>query len=106
MITVLHNEPTRISVSLNPCSLANQYADWWIVAMTSFGWYSYVYPTGWVPGINLCIQIPLFSLFPPFEVYNHTLPQGRYTFYFAVDDNANGIVDATWLDLIKVIVIE
>jgi hypothetical protein len=43
-----------------------------------------VYPTGWLLGINLCAQAPLFT-FSPFEVLNIVLPSGEYTFYFAVD---------------------
>jgi len=27
---------------------------------------------------------------------------GNYTFYFAVEDNADGNVDATWLDSVEV----
>jgi len=30
------------------------------------------------------------------------LPSGDYTIYFAVDENADGIVDETWVDSVDV----
>ena len=30
------------------------------------------------------------------------LPAGDYTFYFAVDGNADGAADVTWLDSVEV----
>jgi hypothetical protein len=30
------------------------------------------------------------------------LPTGDYKFYFAVDENADGIVDETWVDSVDV----
>jgi len=87
-VIVTPGDQVSIEVSLDPGDKAGQNADWWIAATTPFAppgdWYSYVYPTGWFPGINLCIQTPLFTL-SPFEVLNMVLPSGDYTFYFAVD---------------------
>ena len=77
-------------------------ADYWVAAYTPFGWYTYVYPTGWGTGINVCAQAGLFNLSPPFEVLNMILPVGNYTFYFAVDHNADVIADATWWDFMEV----
>jgi len=31
---------------------------------------NYEYPSGWLPGINLYAQVPLFNLFPSFEALN------------------------------------
>ena len=101
-IIVSSSTLVSITISLRPGNQAGQNADWWIAADTPFGWYSYVYPTGWMTGINLCIRTPLFDLSPSFEVLNTTLPIGQYLFYFAVDDNADGLLDATWLDSVKV----
>ncbi|MBW1791800.1 MAG: zinc metalloprotease, partial [Deltaproteobacteria bacterium] len=87
-ITVSQSEPISIEISLDPGDKADQNADWWIAVKTPFGppddWYTYVYPSGWWPGINLCAQTGLFD-FSPYEVLNTTLPQGNYTFYFAID---------------------
>lgn len=101
-LTVSHGTPVSITVSLDPGNRPLKKADWWVVAHTPFvppnNWYSYVYPKGWQPGIHVCVQRPPFQLARPFEVLNMVLPAGDYTFYFALDENADGIVDQTWLD--------
>jgi len=61
-----------------------------------------VYPTGWQCGIHVCAQTPLFNLSPPFEMLNMVLPAGDYTFYFAVDGNADGAPDVSWVDSVEV----
>jgi len=101
-ITVSSSTLVAITISLRPGDQSSKNVDWWIVANTPFGWYSYVYPTGWVTGINLCTQSQLFDLSPPFEIFNATLPIGKYFFYFAVDDNVDGMPDATWMDSAEV----
>ena len=107
-------EPVRISqgasvsikVTLDPGSQADKKADWWIAARTPFDppfdWYSYVYPTGWQPGIHVCAQANLFQVSPAFEVLNMPLPPGDYTFHFAVDENADGLLNETWKDSVNV----
>jgi hypothetical protein len=79
--------PISVQVEMNPGEYAGLNADWWIAVHTPFAppgdWYSYVYPTGWAPGINVCIQTPLFPLSPK-QVLNMALPVGQYTFYFAI----------------------
>ena len=42
------------------------------------------------------------NLYLPFEVLSMTLPIRGYSFYFAVDNNADGAPDATWPDLVEV----
>ena len=101
-ITLSPADVVSITVTLDPCSRNGENADWWIAAKISESdWYSYVYPTGWVKGIQLCLQAPLSSL-PPFEILRTRLPLGNYIFYFAVDDNADGAVNATWWDSVSV----
>ena len=102
MITVSQGDSVSVKVGLNSGSRSGESSDFWIAAATPFGWYSYVYPTGWKTGINLCTQTGLFSLSPPFEVLNMILPLGNYIFYFAVDHNADVVADATWLDSVEV----
>jgi uncharacterized protein (DUF2141 family) len=67
-----------------------------------YDWYSYVHPQGWRVGIHRCVRAPLFEIATPFEVLNMTLPAGAYTFYFAVDGNADGKLDVTWMDSIGI----
>lgn len=98
IVTVSSGSPVSVTVALEPGARAGQNADWWIAATTPFAppgnWYSYVYPTGWSPGINRCIQTRLFPL-TSFEVMDRTLPKGSYTFYFAIDD-PDGIASGPW----------
>jgi parallel beta-helix repeat protein len=105
-MTVSNGTPVSITVSLDPGNQAGENADWWVVAHTPFtaplDWYSYVYPEGWRPGIYPCVQTPLFQVPPSFEVLNMALPPGGYTFYFAIDENMDGIVDETWVDSVDV----
>jgi len=105
-VVVSCSMPVSIDVSLNPGDYADQNADWWIAVHTPFAspydWYSYVYPTGWIPGIHRCAEMPLFQLAPS-ELLNGPLPAGEYTFYFAVDE-PDGRVTATCVDSVDVIV--
>lgn len=105
-ITVSPQEPVSVSISLDPGEKEGQAADWWIAAQTPFNhphnWISYVYPAGWQTGINLCLQNPLFEISSPIEVLNMNLPKGDYTFYFAVDEDADGQLDVTWFDFVEV----
>ena len=105
-VTVSRGTSVSVAVSLDPGNRPLKKADWWVVAHTPFkpplDWYSYVYPKGWQPGIHLCVQMPPFQVPPSFEVLNMALPRGEYTFYFALDENADGIVDETWKDSVDV----
>ena len=104
MITVSQGDSVSVKIGLSPGSRSGEKADFWIAAATPFGWYSYVYPTGWQTGINLCAQTGLFNLSPPFEVLNMALPAGNYSFYFALDHNVDLLPDATWFDAVEVVV--
>jgi len=103
-VTVPAGSPVSVTVSLDPGDCNGLNADWWIAVQTPFAapldWYTYVHPTGWQPGVHLCIQNPLFT-FSGFEVLNMVLPQGAYTFYFAVDA-PDGQVTAEVLDYVVV----
>ena len=107
-VRISSGTPVSVTVSLDPGSWAGRNADWWVAAYTPltppYDWYSYVYPLGWQLGIHVCAQTPLFDLSPPFEVLNMALPAGDYTFYFAVDGNADGAPDVPWLDSVEVTV--
>jgi hypothetical protein len=93
-ITLSQNNPLSITVKFDPGSHSGENADWWVVAMTPFGWYHYDVPgDSWKPGLVVTHRGPLFDL-STMEVLNHSgLPIGSYTFYFGVDMNMNGSVD-------------
>jgi hypothetical protein len=105
-LTVSRGTPVSVKVSLDPGNRPIETADWWVTAHTPFlppnNWYSYVYPDGWKPGIHVCVQTLPFQVPPSFEVLNMALPRGEYTFYFALDENADGTVDETWVDSVEV----
>jgi len=88
-VTVSPSQSVAVTISLDPGEFGGYNADWWVAVQTPFSppgnWYSYVYPTGWKTGINLCVQTPLFQLGST-QVLNMTLPVGQYTFYFALDE--------------------
>jgi len=99
-ITVSSASPVSITVSLDPGDKVGQNADWWIIADTPNGLYSYVHRLRrWSPGIHLCAQAPLIDL--PLTGAYFNIPPGDYTVYFAVDDNADGNLDATWEDSVE-----
>ena len=93
-----------VKVSLDPGSYEGYPADWWVAAMSPFGLYWFTLDKGWVSS-DSPIRVyggPLFSLSPYTILEVSTLPLGSYTFYFAVDNNMDGILDATYLDLVSV----
>ena len=100
-IVVSRTTPIYITVSLDPGDNVGQYTDLWVVAATPYGLFSYINTIGWRLGIGRFGAISLFDL-PSTEILNKRLPIGNYTFYFAVDDNADGLLDATWMDSVEV----
>ena len=86
-LTVSSSTPVSITVSLDPGNEAGTMADWWVYAATPFGTYSYVYPSGWQPGLTKTIHTPLFALAST-EIGNRTLPVGDYVFSFDCDPGA------------------
>jgi hypothetical protein len=98
------SEPISIKIDLIVNSNTVNNADWWIAADTPFGWYSYVENIGWQAGINIFKQEPLSTYSS--TILNTILLVGDYDFYFAIDDNMDGTLDATWYDTVSVHVFE
>jgi len=95
-VTLSSFEPLSVSITLDPGTQGGYPADWWIVASSPFGWYSYDVMGGawnWRPGLSVTYQGPLFSV-PETGVLNlsGSIP-GTYVFYFGVDTGVNGSVD-------------
>ena len=101
-ILIRPGTPVSITVSLDPGYRENLNADWWIAVNTPMGWYSYVDSEGWQPGLQPYIQTPLIGLTSPLELPGISLGNGLYIYYFAVDDNADGVPDAAWVDKVGV----
>jgi len=104
-VTITSGTRVPITITLDPGSYAWQNADWWIYVWTPSGYYSYVVAAGWKPGIIRTAAYPLTSL-SDYNVFNARLPAGSYSFCFAVDGNADGLMDWTWGDYVQVYVQE
>jgi hypothetical protein len=92
-ITITRSDTLSITVEFNSGFLSRNEADWWLVARTPLGWYYYHLASGWLPGREVTLQIPLRDL-PLSEVLNMSgLPTGSYTFYFGVDLVKNGKIN-------------
>jgi hypothetical protein len=104
-ISLTSGQAASVKVQLDPGVMMESSCDWWVAASTPFGFFSYVFPTGWQQGMHACGQFPPFTLADPFEVLNLALPPGGYTFYFALDDLPNGTFDGNfWWDSVTVLV--
>jgi len=94
-----------ITISLDPGGYYDGYpADWWMAAATPFGLYWFTLDSGWVRS-DAPVRVyggPLFGLSPYSILEISGLPIGDYTFYFAVDDNMDGILNATYLNAASV----
>lgn len=96
-ITVAAGTPVSITISLDPGNQNGTVADWWCVANTPFGWFSYlVNPIGWASGFAMTAQGAVVSL-SSYEALNMQLSAGDYTFYFGVDLEPNGTIDLSSL---------
>ncbi|MDD3554571.1 MAG: C25 family cysteine peptidase [Deltaproteobacteria bacterium] len=82
---ISHTEQVSVTVQLDPGVLKNSQYDWWAVAATPFGFFSFVPPGIWQAGIHNVFQYMPVAL-PPYEILNIALPPGTYTFYFGLDD--------------------
>jgi hypothetical protein len=92
-ITIIRSDTLALTVEFDAGSFSGYEADWWLVARTPLGWYYYHPTSGWLPGREVTIQIPLRDL-PTREVLNMSgLPLGSYTFYFGVNLVKNGKIN-------------
>jgi hypothetical protein len=91
-VIIKPSEKLTLTVELDPGDKAGDYADWWLLGDTAFGWHYYHTSSGWLTGFKTTFKGRLQYL-PKFEVMNMNLPVGKYTFYFGVDTNMNGSID-------------
>jgi hypothetical protein len=91
-VTVPSAQPVSIDITLDAAGDSGKLADWWTILSSPWGYYSWVYPTGWAPGIIAIGQFPLTNI-PSFNIYNGIMPIGDYTFYFGVDETPDGILN-------------
>jgi hypothetical protein len=104
-VYVTKGSKLSVSVSLSGSDM-EQPVDWWILAFTPRGWYSFNINTKkWVKGIVASQQVAPADL-PAEEIYvgNPPFGMGGYVFCFWLDDNSDGSVDGTWRDSVHVVV--
>jgi len=101
-ISVAQGTPITISLGVTAGPLLNQNVDWWLVHNHSTDWLSFVITDGWTSDILRVWVYPLFDL-PLTAIFQISdLQPGTHTFYFAIDNNADGNPDATWWDFVTV----
>jgi len=103
-LSISQTDPLTITVSLDPGPYDDgSPGDCWAAASTPLGLYWFT-SDGWVrsdhPIRAYGGPISSISSYPILQI--SVLPIGEYTFYFAVDDNMDGILDATYLDAVSV----
>jgi hypothetical protein len=81
-----------ITVSLDPGDKAGEWADWWGIALSSYG----NFPL-------FAFQTPLFEL-PETSLVDIPLPPGWYVFLFNLDDTPDSSFDLMWYDYVVVVV--
>ncbi|MCX5883071.1 MAG: C10 family peptidase, partial [Deltaproteobacteria bacterium] len=89
LVTESSTLPISINLSLDAGDETGKLSDLWIVLSSPWGYYSWIYPTGWTSGIIMAGQIPLAD-FSSLSIFDGLLPAGDYTFYFGVDENPDG----------------
>ena len=98
---VHEGQVVTVRVDFAPGFKTGSLGEMWVAADTPFGWFSYVFPHGWVSGIRPAIQGRLDEV-KAFPVLTSPLPQGDYSFYFAVDESADGQAQLLWWDDVQV----
>lgn len=100
-ISISQDNPFSVTVELYPGKYTGKPAEWWIVANTPYGLFSYVHPQTWTRDWSMTIQAPFVRLFP-FQVFSGQLPIGVYDFYFNIDDQIDGQLQVKWWDQVRV----
>ena len=102
-IDVAFGETVHITANLTANDYLGRNADFWIkLTLPDSTVYWLVHGTGWVASEDplLCRAVLIQDLAPFVSLDLETLPSGTGQVDFALDDNADGIFDATWSDTV------
>jgi hypothetical protein len=93
-VNVARGSNVRAEIELDPGSLNGRDADWWVLMEYRGRWYYYdEYSGKWRRGYSDFREGPLTET-GPVEVLSSTrLSRGRYTMYFGIDSEMNGVQD-------------
>jgi len=96
-IAVARGAPVSLKIALTPDTLGNTALDWWVVRYDGTDLSSWALNGTWTSGLKPAYQ-GAGMLLPLTEFYSSSgLPVGSYTFYFAIDSPANGLLDPSSL---------
>lgn len=104
-VTMSADNPLSLTIALNAGEKSGQEADWWIVSLSGDQIHSLVVTEkglSWEPDLNKTVAMPLLT-FSPVQIPAPPLSGEQTHIVFAVDDNADGIPDATWLDMVTIL---
>ncbi|EDN71387.1 spore coat protein H [Beggiatoa sp. PS] len=91
-VTINSTDNLIISVALNSNDQTGN-ADWWLLADTPAGFFSYQENSGWQVGILPMKQTALASMSQQDVLTTAGLSAGSYTVYFGFDNNVNAKID-------------
>ena len=97
----------QIRLSVDAGDYLGEPADWWVVAQLPSGkYYSYVYGQGWVQGVKLGFGGTIRDVSNLAIQDFWAAERGEHLFHFAIDDNRDGKVDATFHDIVSATVVD
>lgn len=99
-LSVNINKPVSISISIRAGSMLNKGGEWWLIyAAPDNKIFSLTNKLNWIEGLSPVLSAPIIS-FNSIEIAVISFPlTGRYSFYFAVDDKADGVPQSPiWID--------
>ncbi|CAK0774403.1 hypothetical protein CCP4SC76_5880003 [Gammaproteobacteria bacterium] len=103
-LAVAENTPVTLTLSLDPGKLNGQWVDAWVKADTPFGTFYFSPEKSWqISAPYRFTEGGLTALSGLVILPDYPVPAGDYTITFAVDDNRDGAMNATWADSVRVV---
>ena len=104
-VTVKRYSRVTVTLSIDPGDFKGKTVELWLVVASPRREYFYVYEDGWKRLPTPFLQYPLEEVVS-YDALTTRLSKGNYTFRFAIDDNADGQFDGTWIDTVSVTVVK
>lgn len=100
-ITIGKNSHVSVSISIDPGDLKGKTVDLWLLVEGPQGCSFYVYKKGWQRKATPFTQYPI-DVLVSYNAFTTRLTKGNYLFHFAIDGDADGLLDGTWVDTVSV----
>jgi hypothetical protein len=103
-VTITSGDNLQVTVNIEPGDYVGHWLDTWVSATMPQATYWYVKGQGWIESYHPmpALSEPLYLIQQASILTRSDLPAGHYTFRLAVDDNNDGVMDATFSDSIDV----